>query len=160
LLIPDQFKSSGRNWKLFCRFLLFDAFHLDHGLMQINAEIFIPFPRPLVFATYRDQLLNLVPYLPNVRGISTKQRSQGQGRVKIVNEWHGGGEIPPAARALLSESMLSWTEYTDWNPEEFTTDWQIKTHAFTEAVTCVGKNLFLECGAGTQLVSRGKLTID
>lgn len=128
--------------------------------MQIAAEIWIPFPRPLVFSTYRDQLLSLLPYLPNVRTIELKKRSQVDGVITLVNDWHGGGEIPPAARALLSESMLSWTEYTSWNSAEYTTNWEIKTHAFTEAVTCIGKNIFRESGQGTQLISKGNLTID
>jgi len=32
---------------------------------------------------------------------------------------------------------------------QFTTVWRIETHAFTEAVHCVGKNRFLEDGSGT-----------
>jgi hypothetical protein len=128
--------------------------------MQINAQILIPFPRSLVFATYRDQLLNLIPYLPNVKGIEFKSRTEVDGLVNLVNIWHGGGEIPPPARALLSESMLSWTEHATWNAAEFTADWQIETHAFTEAVDCVGKNYFLESAGGTQLISKGKLAIN
>ncbi len=128
--------------------------------MQINAEILIPFPRSLVFSTYRDQLLDLIPYLSNVKGIEPQSRTEINGRVQLVNVWHGGGEIPPPARALLSESMLSWTERATWNPTDFTTDWQIETHAFTEAVSCIGKNYFLESTGGTKLVSTGKLAID
>lgn len=128
--------------------------------MQINAEILIPFPRSLVFTTYRDQLLDLIPYLPNVKGIDPQTRTETEGRVQLVNVWHGGGEIPLPARALLSESMLSWTERTTWNPIDFTTDWQIETHAFTEAVSCTGKNYFLESNGGTKLISKGRLAID
>ena len=37
--------------------------------MLINAEMPIPFPRPLVYITYRDKLGELVPYIPNVRSV-------------------------------------------------------------------------------------------
>ena len=40
--------------------------------MQLVADARIPFARPLVFATYRDKLADLVPYLPNVRAIDVK----------------------------------------------------------------------------------------
>uniref|UniRef100_B8HTV7 Cyclase/dehydrase n=1 Tax=Cyanothece sp. (strain PCC 7425 / ATCC 29141) TaxID=395961 RepID=B8HTV7_CYAP4 len=128
--------------------------------MQIFTKIHIPFPRALVYATYRDKLLDLIPYLPNVRNIEVKSRSEQNGRVYIVNEWHGGGEIPAAARALLSEAMLSWTDRAVWNDQEFSTNWRIETHAFTEAVHCSGRNLFQAEAEGTVIVSEGELHID
>ncbi|MDX2217357.1 MAG: hypothetical protein SFY66_29080 [Oculatellaceae cyanobacterium bins.114] len=128
--------------------------------MLISAKAHIPFPRPLVYATYRDKLLDLVTYMPNVRRIEIKSRQQDGNITHFVNEWHGGGEIPQAARALLSEDLLSWTDRAAWNETNFTTNWQIETHAFSEAVFCAGKNRFLEAEGGTMIESLGELTID
>lgn len=128
--------------------------------MLICADTKIPFPRSLVYATYRDKLVELVPYMPNVRYITVKSRREADGKVDSVNEWHGGSEIPVAARAVLSEDMLSWTEYNTWNETEFTLEWRIETHAFTEAVKCSGTNRFLEDGNNTIIESRGELVID
>ena len=128
--------------------------------MIIFAEARIPFPRPLVYATYRDKLAELVPYLPNVRRIDVLSRRNECGRIHFVNEWHGGGEIPVVARAVISEAMLSWTDIATWNESEFTTEWHIKTHAFTEAVRCAGVHRFKEVEGGTLIESRGELVID
>ncbi|BAY11375.1 hypothetical protein [Calothrix sp. NIES-2098] len=128
--------------------------------MLICADTKIPFPRSLVYATYRDKLVELVPYMPNVRHIEVKSRREVDGKVDSVNEWHGGSEIPAAARAVLSEDMLSWTEYNTWKQAEFTLEWRIETHAFTEAVNCSGVNRFIEDGNNTVIESRGKLIID
>ncbi len=128
--------------------------------MIISADTRIPFPRPLVYATYRDKIVELVPYLPNVRGIEVKSRREEGGLIHFVNEWHGGGEIPVIARAVLSEAMLSWTDLATWNESEFTTEWHIKTHAFTEAVRCAGVHRFKEAGSGTLIESRGELAIN
>jgi hypothetical protein len=128
--------------------------------MLICADTQIPFPRSLVYATYRDKLVELVPYVPNVRYIKVKSRREANENVYSVNEWHGGSEIPAAARVLLSENMLSWTEYNTWNENEFTLEWQIETHAFAEAVNCGGTNRFLEDGNTTVIESRGELVID
>ncbi|OUL27856.1 hypothetical protein BV378_08875 [Nostoc sp. RF31YmG] len=128
--------------------------------MLINADTKIPFPRSLVYATYRDKLVELVPYMPNVRYIKVKSRREADGKVDSVNEWHGGSEIPAAARAVLSEDMLSWTEYNTWNEADFQLIWRIETHAFTEAVKCSGTNRFLEDGNNTIIESRGELVID
>lgn len=128
--------------------------------MIISCSTCIPFPRPLVYTTYRDKLTELVPYLPNVQRIEVKSHHKVDGLTHLVNEWHGSGEIPALARAVVSEAMLSWTDYAIWNDPEFTTEWRIETHAFTEAVRCVGKNRFLENGSSTLVESLGELTID
>jgi hypothetical protein len=128
--------------------------------MDIVADADIPFPRPLVFATYRDKMTEMLSYFPNVRAIDVKSRSDEGAITKLVNIWHGGGEIPAAMRAFLSEAMLSWTDHATWNEDDFTCEWRIETHAFTEAVTCGGRNRFVETPAGTKLEIRGSLTID
>lgn len=128
--------------------------------MNISTDTRIPFPRSLVYATYRDKLVEIVPYLTNVRSLEIKSRYQEGEILHSIYEWHGGGEIPHLARAILSENMLSWTEHDRWNETDFTVAWKIETHAFTEAVFCSGKNHFLEDGQTTVIESRGRLVID
>lgn len=129
--------------------------------MELSCDARIPFPRDVVFAAYRDDLVKLLPYLPNVRRIEIKSRKDDGPRSELVNIWHGGGEIPAAARAVLSESMLSWTDYATWLGDQWVCEWRIETHAFTDAVNCRGRNAFLEDGPGKTLLQiRGKLDID
>ena len=128
--------------------------------MLISADATLPFPRSMVFAAYRDDLTQLLSYLPNVRNIEVKSRKDDGARVDLVNIWHGGGEIPAAARAFLSEAMLSWTDYATWKEDAWTCDWRTETHAFTEAVDCKGQNLFVEVEGGTRIEIRGDLKID
>lgn len=128
--------------------------------MLISLDTRIPFPRPLVYKTYRDKLIELLPYMPNVRHIEIKSQRQENERTYLINEWRGGGEIPAVARAVLSEDMLSWTEHNVWDEAEFTLEWRIKTHAYTEAVHCGGKNRFVDAGDSTVIENRGELVID
>ena len=128
--------------------------------MQLSADSTLPFARELVFRTYRDHLVDLVEFLPNIRRIEVKSRKEAGSRHEIVNEWHGGGEIPAAARVVLSESMLSWTDHATWDEEAWTCDWKIETRSFTEAVDCHGQNRFVEIDGGTRLEIRGTLEID
>lgn len=128
--------------------------------MNIECDAGISFPRPLVFETYRDHLLDLIPYLPNVRDIELKSRREVQGQLFCINHWHGGGEIPAIARGILSKEMLSWTEHNIWDPATYTLVWRIETHAFTKAVTCAGENRFLETDGGTVVANRGQLKIN
>ncbi|MFW5740220.1 MAG: hypothetical protein ACOC1F_07625 [Myxococcota bacterium] len=128
--------------------------------MEIRCDAIIPFPRPLVYATYRDKLHELLPYLPNIRDIVVKERREEDGVVHLVNVWHGGGEVPGVARAFVSESMLSWTDLATWNEASFTTDWKVQPHSFQEAVTSQGTNVYTESDGKTRLEIRGDLTID
>ena len=128
--------------------------------MDLTADAVIAFPRPLVFSTYRDKLVELVEFMPNIRRIEVTSREDSDDMVRLVNEWHGGGEIPSAARMVLSESMLSWTDYATWNEKEWTCEWRIETHSFKEAVDCHGKNRFVSDGDSTKLEIRGTLEID
>ena len=127
--------------------------------MLITAELRIPFPRFLVYTTYRDRLVELVPYMPNARSVEVKSRRSENERIYCVNFWRGGGRIPLALRAALGEAMLSWTEYDIWDESNFTLEWRIETHAFTKAVLCAGKNRFLEDNGTTTIETRGELRI-
>lgn len=128
--------------------------------MELSADVTLPYSRDRVFAAYRDKLAELSEYLPNVRSIEVKSRIDDGAIVDLVNIWHGGGEIPKAARAFLSESMLSFTDYAKWDETDHTCAWRIETHAFTEAVSCSGKNRFVADGDKTRLEIRGTLAID
>jgi hypothetical protein len=129
--------------------------------MDLRADAIIPFPRERVFTVYRDDILKVVPYMTNVQSIEVRSRKDDGPVVEFVNEWRGGGELPAALRAFLSEAMLSWTDYARWNQAELTCDWRIQTHALTEAVRCVGQNRFVEDAPGkTRLEIRGTFEID
>jgi hypothetical protein len=128
--------------------------------MELRADANIPFARPVVFQAYRDKLVDMLPYLPNVRAIEVRKREEDGSVTKLLNFWKGGGDIPAAARAFVSEGMLSWLDYATWNEAEFTCEWKIEPQAFTEAITCVGKNRFLEDGGKTKLEIRGEISID
>jgi hypothetical protein len=129
--------------------------------MELRADARIPFPRTLVFAAYRDDIAELLPYLPNVRSIDVKSRKDDGAIAYLVNEWHGGGEIPTALRAVLADSMLSWTDYATWNTETFRCEWRTETHAFREALRCAGYDVFLDDGPGKTLLEiRGTLDVD
>jgi hypothetical protein len=129
--------------------------------MDLHADVRIPFPRARVFAAYRDDIAQLLPYLPNVRGIDLKSRSDEGAVARLVNDWRGGGDIPAALRAVLGDSMLSWTDYATWNADSLRCDWRTETPAFGDAMRCTGCNIFVEDGPDATLLQvRGTLDVD
>jgi len=129
--------------------------------MELKAEATVHQPRDAVFRVYRDELLHLVPFLPSVRGIEMESRKDEGDHTRLVNVWHGGGEVPAAVRAFLSSSMLSWTDYADWNASDFTCTWRSESHSFKDAVDSTGVNHFVEAGANrSTILIGGRIDVD
>ena len=129
--------------------------------MEIRADARLPFARETVFATYRDDIAKLLPYLSNVRSVEVKSRHDDGAIVEIVNEWLGGGDIPGPLRAVLGENALGWTDQARWDAATFRCAWQTTTRAFGGAVSSGGQNAFVEAGPGKTLIEfRGALDVD
>ncbi len=128
--------------------------------MQFTHEVEVPFERERVFRAYRDELPKFTEYLPNVRRIEVLSRSEEPDAIQIVNVWYGGGEVSAAARAVLSEAMLSWKDFASWKQADWACEWHIETRSFTQAVTCAGLTQFLEAEEGTLIKIEGKIGID
>lgn len=128
--------------------------------MLINTSVYLPFPRPLVYATYRDKLLELARQMPSVKSVALKSRQDQDGIVQQVYEWHGKSDIPAMLRTFLSEDLLIWTDAATWKSASFTTNWQIRPHAFGDAIFWAGYDRYLEEGQGTRVESKGELSID
>src|SRR5581483_3376066 len=114
--------------------------------MRFEATADVPFPRDMVFAVYRDRLVELVPYLPDIRSIEVRSRTEADGLVNLENIWRGGGELPAVARPFVPGDATSWTDYARWDPNAFTCTWRSESHAFREAVRSEGVNRFESAG--------------
>src|SRR5688572_27332477 len=128
--------------------------------MRIEVSAEIPFPRERVFQVYRDKLPELLPYLPNVRGITVVSRTDEGAVTKLLNRWKGGGEIPGPVRKFLSEDLLEWDDHAEWNATEWTCAWKTVVPAFKDAVESSGKNRFEDLGGRTRLTIAGDLKVD
>lgn len=129
--------------------------------MRIEADSVLPFSRERVYRAYRDELQDFTAYLPNVRTIEVLSREDQGTITKLHNVWHGGGDIPAPVVKLLGDSKLSWDDFATWKQDEWIVEWTIRTSVFTEAVTCGGKNTFIELpGDRTRLEIAGDISID
>lgn len=128
--------------------------------MQIHSEARIAHPRDRVFAAYRDQLCDLVPYLPDIKDIVVHDRKEEGSKVTLHNEWVADTEIPRAIRAIVRPEHLRWDDYAEWDEDAYSCAWHLKTRAFTDALTCSGRNLFYDDGGSTRVVLTGELSLD
>ncbi len=128
--------------------------------MEIRVDARVGYPVEDVFATYRDEITQLVRFLPNIRGIEVKRRSERGAEVELENDWLGGGDIPAVVRGVLKESMLKWTDFAIWRADTLEVEWRTHVHAFPEAVKSTGRNRFVKDGDVTRIEYRGHLTVD
>ncbi len=129
--------------------------------MRLDVSIDMPFPRADIFRVYRDKLPDLVPYLPNVRGITVVSRTDEGPIAKLVNHWKGGGEIPGAVRKFLSDDLLEWDDHATWDAVKFTTQWRTIVPAFKDAVDATGWNYYEELSpSSTRYKIVGELKVD
>jgi hypothetical protein len=128
--------------------------------MELRADARIPFSPAVVFAVCRDEMARLQPYLPSIRSIEVTSRTEKGAVVDNVIEWRAGADVPRALRALMSESIMSWTDHATWNADTLVCDWRTQMHAFTEAIQCGARDRFLPDGTGTLLEIRGALEVD
>ncbi len=127
--------------------------------MELLAKTRLPFPRPIVFETYRDLMPEVTPYLPNIASIVVKERSGGNERVHLANVWTAKAELPSLARKFVKDEMLSWTDSADWDQAGWICRWKIETHAFPGLVECSGTTSFAPSGDGTEIEFRGDLVL-
>lgn len=129
--------------------------------MRIEADAIIPYPREVVFRAYRDELPQVAAFIPNVRSIEVRSRTEEGDAVKLHNVWHGGGDIPAAMRTIVDEKVLSWDDFATWDRTKFAGEWTIATHAFTDAVACSGVTRILPVGEQKSRVElTGEFRID
>ncbi|MBL8950988.1 MAG: hypothetical protein JNK82_09445, partial [Myxococcaceae bacterium] len=129
--------------------------------MRLDVSIDLPFPRKDIFVVYRDKLPDLVPYLPNVRGITVTSRTDEGHVSKLVNHWKGGGDIPAAVRKFLSDDLLEWDDHATWDEQKFTTHWRTIVPAFRDAVDAEGWNTYEELTpTSTRYKIAGELKVD
>lgn len=129
--------------------------------MKLEVDVEISHPRERVFACYRDHLVDLVPYLPNVRGIQVTSRSDEGTVARLLNRWKGGGDIPAMVRKFLSEDLLEWDDHATWYADQFRCEWKTIVPSFKEAVKAEGHNRFDDLGGTrTRLTILGDLAVD
>lgn len=131
------------------------------GEIKVKGEV--KFEREKIYTVFRDKIEQLVPYLDDVEDIKVLEREElGENRVKLVNMWKAKyDKVPQVGRSFIKPDKLKWTDYARWNQDEWTCEWQIVPDMFPEAISCEGKNTFVDKGNGvTEVIIEGKLDLD
>lgn len=113
--------------------------------MKFNLTDEIPFEREVVFATHRDKLVELVPYLSNVDDITVRERVEEGDVVRLVNDWSGSSsDVPAVMKSLVKPEHLTWTDRAVWDRSKWRAEWEITLNALPDAVSARGTTSFID----------------
>jgi hypothetical protein len=130
--------------------------------MEFRVAETVNHPQTLVYQTYRDELVSLVPYLPNVDAIERLEREATAAGVRHLYRWKVSGALPRAVRPFFSERMMTYLDHNSWDDEAMRVDWHFEIGVFPEAVDCRGSNHFTPGSqpGTTEVALTGRLQID
>lgn len=120
----------------------------------------IPFPRDVVFATQRDKLPELVPYMPNVESIVVEKREVDGPQVKLLNLWKGNADdIPKVIAPLIKSDMMQWYDKATWDEATHICHWEIEINVMPGAISAKGTTEFDEEGDETVVRIAGEFIV-
>ena len=129
--------------------------------MQIHSTSIVHHPMDRVYGAYRDELAQMVPFIPDVREIIARSRQEFPGGVKILNLWVADRDPPKALADIVKREWLQWEDYATWNDAGNYVDWRMVLPALPDRVRCFGRNSFFKDGLDrTRVVISGELQID
>ena len=132
-------------------------------MAEINVKNEVAFEREKVFRVFRDKLPDLLSYLPDVEDIQVLEREEiDENTIKLLNLWQASyDQVPKAARGFIKPEMLKWKDHATWRQDEWVCEWVIEPDFLSDAISCQGKNTFIDKGDGkTEVIISGTLEID
>ena len=73
---------------------------------------------------------DLAPYMPNIKRIEERERTDNGPETRFINIWTASTEIPTLAQRYLTPEMLQWVDRARWDESQYSCDWVIETNAW------------------------------
>jgi hypothetical protein len=131
-------------------------------MAKISTNDEVAYPREKVFETFREDLEELIPHLPDIESIEQKKYERiDDVTVEVVRLWKAKDEdVPKLARKFIKPEMLQWTDTAIWHEDVWTCDWSMEVGFLSEAITAEGTNRYIDNGDSTKIEISGDLKVD
>ena len=121
----------------------------------------VKYPLDVVFSTMRDQLVNLVPHLPDIASIEeTEREDSGDGRIRLINHWRGENRVPKVFQKFIKPDQIGWIDRAQWDDAKKIVRWTLEPQFFTNYVDVKGENFFTGDNTQTTIKLTGELIVD
>ena len=124
--------------------------------MHFETEDYVEQPVDLVYPLVRDQMADLLPYLPNVEQVTQLSYERvSETRVDVVNQWKAKAQIPAVAQRFLPPDLLTWTDTARWDDDALHVEYTLNGFGYEAR----GINSFHSEGSGTRIRISATVTI-
>lgn len=98
----------------------------------------------IVYPMARDRLIELIPYMPNVREIEVIQYERlSESRVEIINHWHSEVMISSVLKSFIGPDFFSWKDYALWKDDEKCVDYRLESFVANDLFELTGTNYYV-----------------
>jgi uncharacterized membrane protein len=122
----------------------------------------IEYPIETVYRAHRDNLPELVDFLPSVESIEVESREEEDDHVSLVNIWKAAQtEVPRVIRPFVKPQMLQWIDRAKWYESERICRWEIELGFLKDAIRVSGQNQMTTTDEGhTKVTVGGTIDVD
>lgn len=131
-------------------------------MAKIDIKDTVDYPLEKVYATFRDHLAEMQPYLPTIESIDVESYERvDEDTVKIVNIWRAAdSEVPKLAQKFIKPEMMMWTDRATWKDDKFLCHWDMEVGFLKDAISCSGTTTYTSQGDKTKVHIKGDLKVD
>ena len=116
--------------------------------MKLESSDIIDQPIDKVYATVRDHLADIAPYLPNVEKIEVESEKNAKTGKSITNRWYADVPVPGLLKKVLKPEMFSWLDKAVWHDKNKKVDYVLESTFGKELFDAKGTNTFVDMGDG------------
>ncbi len=128
--------------------------------MYFEHSIKTEVPVKVVYETLRDNLDDLVDYIPNISKIEVLERKKNKEGISILNKWYAKYQIPALVEKLIKIHEIAWLDRAQWASDSYTCEWSIEPLVFQQYADVHGKNTYTTDGKYSTVKITGDITID
>ena len=113
--------------------------------MKLEHRDLIPANADQIYGIVKNQLPDLVPYLPSVQKIELlEHKILPNNKEQIINHWFADIDIPSILTKFINKDLLSWKDTAIWDPKNLKVDYTLESFIANDLFEATGCNQFIE----------------
>lgn len=128
--------------------------------MELESKTLVKAPLQKVYDLVKDQLPDIVPYLPNVDKIEVMEKSIEDSRTHLVNKWYAKADVPGIVKSFIKPDFFCWKDVANWDDDKHNVVYELESYLANDLFDAKGINSFKAVGENeTEFTVTCKVTI-
>lgn len=128
--------------------------------MELESKTVVNAPLEKVYDLVKNQLPDIVPYLPNVDKIEVMEKSEDGSKTHLINKWYAKADVPGIVKSFIKPEIFCWKDDANWDDDSHSVDYSLESFLANDLFDAKGKNSFTSVDENkTELTISCKVTI-